>query len=850
MTKDKKVKKSFVSKRIEKIKSGIVESSFFTMLKGFTFQKVLIALVVGGIVAFILSYDVRIFLQQYSVGDIATMDIKASQDLLVEDVESTLKRKEEVEKELRSIYDYDEEALVQITKKASKGFGLMRSFYGEREALQKAIEERDVLLAEQKNQKSTIASDDISTTELPEIPVADPMALIDEAKKKRDEFQDIIGFKLSDDAFKVFEEAGFANSFVETISDLLSPVLKVGVVSNKEFLVAERDKGIILRGIQTKEEKVVKNLDIFYDVNDAREAVAERSQQLSRKLPEVFPKGIAKRGMESILEVSQKLLIPNLTFNKSATEERRVRLLEDAKPVYFQIKKNEIIVREGERVTSEDLLKLQASMQAGEEKRMPSIIVGVFVLALALFYVFYTFSLRNIRKFSPNSKDLLLQGLVLIGMLLFVRVGNFIAEAIATIFPFIPSIAYTFAIPVAAGAMIVRLFLNSETSLVFAAIVSILAGVLLDNSLFFFTYFFVGSVVAAGEVRYCLQRTTIIKAGLFVGFVNMLLLLAFGLLMENASLRDTLIGLPFGFIGGIITSIIVTGLTPILEVAFGYTTNIKLLELSRMDHPLLKELALQAPGTYHHSMVISSLVESAAESINANPLLARVSAFYHDIGKMKKPQYFVENQMGGENKHERLNPSMSALILISHVKEGIELAKEHRLGEDIMHAIKEHHGSSLITYFYRKAKEMEDPEVHEVMEKDFRYPGQKPQTKEAGLVMLADAVEATCKSIPNPTPAKVKGTVQKIINKIFADGQLDECELTLRDLNEIAKSFNRVLNGIFHQRIVYPEPVQTTLRLKEINDESSDKRRSEKSKSRHSGVSPIGPGSVSKIRVK
>ena len=194
--------------------------------------------------------------------------------------------------------------------------------------------------------------------------------------------------------------------------------------------------------------------------------------------------------MESILEVSQKLLIPNLTFNKSATEERRVRLLEDAKPVYFQIKKNEIIVREGERVTSEDLLKLQASMQAGEEKRMPSITVGMFVLALALFYVFYTFSLRNIRKFSPNPRDLLLQGLLLIGMLLLVSVGNFIAEAVATIFPFIPSIAYTFAIPVAAGAMIVRLFLNSETSLVFAAIVSILAGVLLDNSLFFSTYFF------------------------------------------------------------------------------------------------------------------------------------------------------------------------------------------------------------------------------------------------------------------------------------------------------------------------------------------------------------------------
>ncbi|MEE8424013.1 MAG: hypothetical protein V3S49_05680, partial [Thermodesulfobacteriota bacterium] len=286
MIKEKSGKKSVIHKRIEKIKNGIVESSYFTVLKGHTFQKVLIALVVGGIVAFVLSHDMQIFVQQYDVGDIATIDIKASQDLLVEDVESTLKRKEEVEKELRSIYDYDEEALLQITRKTRKAFGLMRSFHEEREALQKAIEERDDLPAEQKSQKSPVASNDVSTAELPVIPVADPQALIEETKKKGEEFQDIIGFKLSDDAFKVFEKAGFANSFVETISDLLSPVLKVGVVSNKELLAAERDKGIILRSIQTKEEKIVKNLDIFYDVNDAREVVVERSQQLSLNLPE------------------------------------------------------------------------------------------------------------------------------------------------------------------------------------------------------------------------------------------------------------------------------------------------------------------------------------------------------------------------------------------------------------------------------------------------------------------------------------------------------------------------------------------------------------------------------------
>ena len=327
----------------------------------------------------------------------------------------------------------------------------------------------------------------------------------------------------------------------------------------------------------------------------------------------------------------------------------------------------------------------------------------------------------------------------------------------------------------------------------------------LDKDLFFAIYFFLGSILGAGGLKHATQRVTIIKAGVIVGIVNMGVILSFGIVNSGYGFEDYLIYMPFGFVGGVIASIVVTGITPIIEHGLGYTTNIKLLELARMDHPLLKELALNAPGTYHHSIIIGSLVEAAAEAIYANPLLAKVSAFYHDIGKMKKPLYFIENQRN-ENRHERLTPSMSALILISHVKEGVEMAKAYKLGKEIIDIIKEHHGTSLITYFYQKAKEGEDPEVHEIKEKDFRYPGPKPQTKEAGLVMLADAVEAACKTIPDPTPAKVKGAVYKIINKIFTDGQLDECELTLRDLNKISEVFTRIMNGIYHSRIDYPEP--------------------------------------------
>ncbi|MBI3752475.1 MAG: HDIG domain-containing protein, partial [Deltaproteobacteria bacterium] len=241
---------------------------------------------------------------------------------------------------------------------------------------------------------------------------------------------------------------------------------------------------------------------------------------------------------------------------------------------------------------------------------------------------------------------------------------------------------------------------------------------------------------------------------------------------------------------------------PIFEIVFGYTTNIRHLELARMDHPLLKELALHAAGTYHHSIIIGSMVEAAAEIINANPLMAKVSAYYHDIGKVRNPLFFIEN-MRGENRHDTLTPEMSAGILISHVTEGVELANKHRLGEEITEIIQQHHGTSLISYFYQKAKDRDG--INSIDEQDFRYHGPKPRSKEAGLVMLADAVEAASKTIPDPTPANIHAMVQKIINRIFMDGQLDECDLTLKDLNAIAKSFNRSLIGMFHQRIEYPE---------------------------------------------
>jgi len=294
------------------------------------------------------------------------------------------------------------------------------------------------------------------------------------------------------------------------------------------------------------------------------------------------------------------------------------------------------------------------------------------------------------------------------------------------------------------------------------------------------------------------------RAGARLSMFNFTVIFAIHLVSGAAFDLGLLFELSFGLLGGLFAALLVSGVIPLVEAAFRYTTNLKLVELANMNNPLLRELMVLAPGTYHHSIIVGNLAEAAAETIGANPLLARVAAYYHDIGKAKKPLYFIENLSGGENKHDKLTPSMSALILMAHLKDGVDMAREQRLGEALVDVIRQHHGTSLMKFFYDRAKQREEREVDE---HDYRYPGPKPQTREAALIMLADAVEAASRTLTDPTPARIQGMVQKIINNIFIDGQLDECELTLKDLHNIAKSFNRVLGGIFHHRIDYPEPV-------------------------------------------
>nr|HPN66912.1 HDIG domain-containing protein [Candidatus Omnitrophota bacterium] len=319
-----------------------------------------------------------------------------------------------------------------------------------------------------------------------------------------------------------------------------------------------------------------------------------------------------------------------------------------------------------------------------------------------------------------------------------------------------------------------------------------------DSSLIFLS----GSVIGIYTVRSVRNRSELFKAGVVVGVVNAFCAIGLGILNNLESdviFKDAAMYL----MNGLAVGIIIVGTLHLFESMFRITTNISLLELADPNKPLLKELILKAPGTYHHSLIVGNLAESACDAIGANGLLARVGSYYHDIGKVEKSEYFAENQMVSESQHDKLAPTMSSLIIINHVKDGLDKAKKAGLNRSLMDFIEQHHGTGLIYYFYQRALESVE-DLAKLEEEGFRYPGPKPQTKETAIVHLADSVEAASRTLQNPTPSNLEELVRRIINNKFIDGQLDECDLTLKDLNTIAATFTKVLTGVYHTRVQYP----------------------------------------------
>lgn len=474
-------------------------------------------------------------------------------------------------------------------------------------------------------------------------------------------------------------------------------------------------------------------------------------------------------------------------------------------------KKNNNRKRQPFNLTRENLIKysflifftafLDISIVWGKSLSAELITGTSFIVALLLFIMYKDF-IRYRPEIKKDYKMLILIGTLLSGNLIIGRAFYYIIEGVTIRAGTLDPVFMVYAVPLATGAMLAALLIDIHTAIIFTVITSFIAGLWLNSPLYSIFVFASGLTGAFGVIR-CRKRSSIWRAGFIVSLVGIFTSLIITLFKGELLTMAPLVASSSAFINGIVVVTLVSALLPLFEYLFKLTTDISLLELLDLNQPLMRELLVEAPGTYHHSIIVGNLTEAAAEAVGVNPLLARVSAYYHDIGKIKMPDYFIENQIASVSKHDNLAPRMSSLILLSHVKEGVELAKKHKLPPVIIDIIQQHHGSSIQTFFYQKAKEQQD-NITLLREEDFRYPGPKPQSRVAALVLMADAVEAASRVLTDTSPARVSLLVDKIVNHCIIDGQLDNCELTLKDLREIKTHFVYLLTSMYHKRINYP----------------------------------------------
>lgn len=506
-----------------------------------------------------------------------------------------------------------------------------------------------------------------------------------------------------------------------------------------------------------------------------------------------------------LTDLTQSLVVPNTYLNQPATT--RERNLAAAKVPLVKILKGEVVVQQGQTVTPADMEVLRQLGLVNQGWDIGPVFGSmVFVTAMVAIIAGYFWFLR--RRLIDSWRVTAMTGLILV-----------VAVAAADALSGVPGLSY---LVVPTAAIMVTALIDSGLGLVVAGTVALSTAVLTGADINVALVSFFGAVAGVFGTSRLSQRYDILRAGLLVALVNLLALLGLNL-MQGASLLQAQVWqyLVWAVVDGFVASILAMGSIPLLEGPFGVVTAVKLIELSNPNQPLLRKLLVEAPGTYHHSIMVGNLAEAGAEAVGGNSLLARVGAYYHDIGKSKRPYFFVDNQFGAENPHDRLAPTLSAIIISSHVKDGIELSREYRVPEPIVNFIREHHGTTLIRFFYEKARDQEGDDVEE---RDFRYDGPKPQSKETAIVMLADASEATVRTLKKPNPPAIEQVVRRLIKERLEDGQLDESNLTLKELDTIARTFTRVLTGVFHQRIEYPDRV-----LKEMERSKNNGNRGGKS---------------------
>ena len=683
-------------------------------------------------------------------GTIAPRDVVAPRDLIVPDPDATARRRAEASAEVLPIYESDALAGTRFEEEIRASFARGR----------------------------TAAARGRSRGEV------------------NPEIRDAFTLPIGDEALAALARQGFSKEMEDRFVAIGLDLYRVGIVDHRDLPPDARARGLTVRDTASGRESRRREAGAVEYGNETKSAVVAR----------LVDSPLTVRERAEVAAFLAAILRPNMTYDGAQTAERREKASRSIESVFTRLPQGKVIVRRGDEITPRAAQWIAAVRASASDPSSWVKVTGVLVLQVLAVLAFWLDARRQRRRRRERSTAVVFGSVLATGILfaLVTRGGFALAQAVSPSLEGGAAGAIFYAIPFAAGPIVVSLVAGMGPALLVALVHAVGAGVLMGMSFPFALFSVVGSlagIYGLGKVR---ARSVLLTMGGMVGAGNLVAILAIHFLSGGPWGWEFLYDALAGLAGGLTVAMVVGLLLPVFEHLFSVVTDIRLLELSNQNLPLLRNLALEAPGTYQHSLMLGHLAEGAAEAIGADALLARVSGYYHDIGKTRMPDYFIENQPKGFNRHDRLEPSMSALIIAAHVKEGVEMAHKARLPEPIVTAIREHHGTKLIRYFYQKALTRTDPAQGPVHETEYRYPGPKPSTRILGILMIADAVEAASRTLVDPTPAKIRAMIQAIVDDCLRDGQFDECDLTMRDLATISDALERTVATVFHHRIDYP----------------------------------------------
>jgi cyclic-di-AMP phosphodiesterase PgpH len=732
---------------------------------------VLLLITLSVFLSLLFAGHAQLTILEYSVGDIVVADVVVPFDLLVLDQAASETRRKVARENVLPVYRYDANQSESLVSRLRQTFARCRTL--------------------------------LNTAE-----TADSVAPLDGKQPSLDslspELKEQIRFEVrrigngiaGSESLDLLVQERFSTGLEAALVEAVFQAYAQPIVQDEQGLI--RDKGSIsLVPAPSGEERVVP-ISLINTEAQAR-ARAEALIRQGSKLP---------TRLRSPLQVLvSQIITPNLEYDWPLTEQRQQQAAVNSTPVEVTLKKGKVVVRRGDEIGQSQLDQLQALRSVRRNRLSIRQVSGKALLIASLLLILGYFLRALSQQQWPYWKLILLVSLILVTNFLVLKGFWFVYEAVSRDFvasPFNDKYYFFFALPFAFGAMLLVLLVGERTALIFSIFYSALAGLALETDFYGFLYILMSNVVGNLSVRKAVQRVGIISAGFKLGIAAIGLFVVLQV-SKQAPFDPSMgwFGAALSFLSGPLNTGLLIFLLPIFERLFMVTTDIRLLELGNLNLPVIRELILKAPGTYNHSVAVGTLAEGAAKAISLNPVFARVACLYHDIGKSVLPEYFVENQQG-VNVHDRISPVESANKVFSHVAEGIRMARAAKLPSNIVDIIPQHHGTRQLAYFLEKAKRQATAEGTEACEEDFRYPGPKPQTRMAAVVMLADAVEASARTLKDHSQDRLLEVIQKIVTSTLEDGQLSECDITLSEIDKIAFSFLATLSSIYHSRIAYP----------------------------------------------